>query len=47
MNNTHSVNLFIGGQKIMQVPSCKYLGVFLDEKLSWDVHIDYVYKKTH
>jgi hypothetical protein len=44
-NNTCDLNLCIGGQKIMKVSSCKYLGVFIDENLSWNEHIDYLYKK--
>jgi hypothetical protein len=39
------MNLTIGGKIIKRVSSCKYLGVFIDEKLSWDVHIDSIYKK--
>ena len=42
--NANGMNLFIGG-KIMRVSNCKYLGVFIDENLHWDEHIDYVYKK--
>ena len=29
----------------MRVSTCKYLGVFIDEKLMWKTHIDYVYNK--
>jgi len=43
--NCYSMNLLIGGQTIMKVSSCKYLGVFVDEKLLWDVHINYIYNK--
>ena len=39
------INLYIGNQKITKTSSCKYLGVTLDENLSWKVHIDYVYSK--
>jgi len=28
-----------------KVHSCKYLGVMIDEQLSWKTHIDYVYSK--
>jgi hypothetical protein len=35
----------LNNMEIKQVPSVKYLGVYLDEKLSWKYHIDYVAKK--
>ena len=30
---------------LAKVHSCKYLGVMIDEQLSWKTHIDYVYSK--
>ena len=39
------MNLIINNTKISKVSSCKYLGVHIDEFLSWDVHIEYIYKK--
>ena len=39
------MNLLIGGQKIEKVSCCKYLGLFMDERLLFDEHINYVYKK--
>ena len=39
------LNLVISNQRILQVESCKYLGVIIDAKLSWKPHIEYVYKK--
>lgn len=44
-NVKNSVKLSIGGQLIKHVDCCKYLGVFVDEKLCWREHIDYIYKK--
>jgi ribonuclease P/MRP protein subunit RPP40 len=33
------LNLVISNQRILQVESCKYLGVIIDAKLSWKPHI--------
>ena len=38
-------HIVIDGQDIERVPSCKLLGVTLNEKLTWDDHIDLLYKK--
>lgn len=43
--NIGNLNLFINNTKIARVVSCKYLGVNIDELLSWKIHIDYIYKK--
>ena len=43
LNST--LKLFIDGAEIQQVNCCKYLGVFIDDHLSWSDHISYVYKK--
>ena len=40
-----TLNLFINGQRINKVSSCKYLGVIIDDALKWNEHIDYIYKK--
>lgn len=40
-----TLNVVINGQQINKVSSCKYLGVFIDDALKWNVHIDYVYSK--
>ena len=40
-----SLNLNINGQAIIESPVCKYLGVYIDKHLSWDSHVNYVYKK--
>ena len=37
--------IFINGHKILKVSSTKFLGVVIDEKLSWDPHIQYLRKK--
>ena len=44
-NERDSVKLSIGGQMIQRVNCCKYLGVFVDEQLCWEDHINYIYKK--
>jgi len=31
--------------EISTVKSCKYLGVYIDDELKFDVHIQYVYSK--
>ena len=38
-------SLFIDNAPIHQVVSTKCLGVYVDENLSWDVHIDNITKK--
>ena len=43
--NDEKINLKIAGQDIVQVVSCKYLGVTIDENFSWKYHIENVYKK--
>ena len=35
----------IGNSCIKYTSCCKYLGIFIDNKLTWQEHIDYVYKK--
>ena len=41
----HSPSLKIDGAPISQVPSTKSLGILIDEKLSWNVHIENLSKK--
>jgi len=38
--------LIIDGTVIKQVNRCKYLGIMIDDKLSWQDHIDFVYNKV-
>ena len=38
--------LIIDGIVIKQVNTCKYLGITIDDKLSWQDHIDFVYNKV-
>lgn len=40
------LNIRINDQQIKRVESCKYLGVYIDYKVRWDVHIENVVKKT-
>ena len=37
--------IFINGSKISHVSHTKFLGIVIDEKLSWDPHIQYLTKK--
>lgn len=30
-------------EPIRQVISYKYLGLFIDDKISWEVHVDYLF----
>ena len=41
----HSPSLKIGGAQISQVPSTKSLGIYIDENLTWNVHIENLSKK--
>jgi len=40
-----SLELKIGTTVLKRVTTCKYLGIIIDDKVSWNDHIDYVYKK--
>jgi hypothetical protein len=40
-----SPNLMIDGKSIKQVTSTNYLGVHIDENLSWSMHIEKIAKK--
>ena len=37
--------LFVNGQKIRKVDKVKFLGVFIDDKLSWDYQIEHIENK--
>ena len=43
--NDIKIVLKIANHEIERVSSCKYLGIYVDENLSWKEHIEYVYKK--
>ena len=43
--NKKKINLTINNQKINQSDCVKYLGVYLDDRLSWCRHIDYIVTK--
>ena len=43
--NPDDYHLVLGGTPISRVSSCKFLGVFLDDKLSWGPHLDYLKNK--
>jgi len=42
---TKNRQVFIGTNKIEQVSEIKYLGVLIDDKLSWKCHIQYICSK--
>ena len=35
----------VGDMMIRRVTKVKYLGLVVDENLSWDEHVEYIYKK--
>ena len=39
------IKLFINGRKLEEVKECKFLGVILDNKLSWKSHCSYIARK--
>lgn len=44
-NHDNSYNLQIDGTIIQRVPYTKFLGIFIDERLRWDAHINHIQKK--
>ena len=43
--NHCSVTVHISGQVLSQVPFTKYLGVFIDQNLTWQKHYEYVLQR--
>ena len=41
----HNVSILIGGRPLPRVISTKYLGVIIDQHLTWQCHIEYILKK--
>ena len=41
------VPLTVGGSVIERVLTCKLLGVYISEDLSWNVHIEHIVKKAN
>ncbi len=46
LNNIPNFNLYMGGELLERVESFKYLGVKLDQHLTFQDHIDWVYRKS-
>ena len=46
LTNCNEVNLKIGTNPIEQVSVTKYLGMYIDDSLSWNIHIDQLVKKV-
>ena len=44
-NSTDEIALYINDEKLKYTPTLKYLGITLDETLSWDPHVDNICKK--
>ena len=45
-NDLANCHIYIDGNEIKQVKSCKYLGVVIDHNLTWNKHIDLVMNKV-
>ena len=43
---SHKVSISIGGKDLMQVASTKYLGVVIDQHLTWQNHINHILKSV-
>ena len=43
--NTEILNIYVQGKKIKRVINTRFLGVIIDEDLSWDTHIKELHKK--
>ena len=41
-----TLHLSLNGNVLKQVPSAKYLGVYIDQHLTWQSHIDYVLRRV-
>jgi len=42
---TPYVQVEINGKPIQKIECCKYFGIYIDNNLSWQKHINHVYKK--
>lgn len=40
------MNITLNGKKLNRVEQCKYLGIILDYRLTWEKHMDYLINKT-
>ena len=40
------VSIFLNGKAVAQVVTTRYLGVFIDQNLSWKFHVNYVLSKV-
>ena len=44
---TNNLNLYLGGKLLKKVDKVKFLGVIIDEELSWEGHIDHLEAKLN
>ena len=44
-NKYDNLSLFYDNKKLKLVQSTKFLGVFIDDKLSWNIHVNYICHK--
>ena len=40
------INILINGTRLTRVTECKFLGVMIDEKITWKAHINYISRKA-
>ena len=41
-----SITLSVNGKKLNQVSCVKYLGIIIDNHLTWDDHVNYILKRA-
>jgi len=45
VNKYEGININVCGVPVVKLHNCKYLGLYIDDKLKWKLHIDYIYSK--
>jgi len=40
-----NISVKLNATPIAEVTNCQYLGLYIDDKLNWTYHIDYIYNK--
>ena len=44
-NHIQLPNVVLSGQQIVETSSAKFLGIYIDNKLKWDIHINHIKRK--
>ena len=39
----HDVNIKLNNSSIVKINSCVYLGIHIDDRLKWNIHVDSIY----